>query len=112
MICLYGKLFFFNRLKKYIKLFSASSPKTLGNSLWLTLSLKEIKLDELSSKYFTLFLNKIAIGFVSKIFIITVFGYFLLTSIFSKKSISFKSSSMSSFLIKKIPSQKFWDPAL
>ena len=42
---MFGKLFFFNWLKKYIKFFSAFSPKTLGNPFILTLSLNEIKLE-------------------------------------------------------------------
>ncbi len=58
-------------------------------------SLKVIKFDELSNKYLWFFLNKIAIGFVSYTFIIIVFGYFFLTSIFFKKSIDFKGLSTS-----------------
>ena len=50
-----------------------------------SVSNKTIKLDELSNRYFSLFLKITATGFVSKIFIIIVFGYFFLTSIFSKK---------------------------
>ena len=65
-------------------------------------SLKVIKLDELSNKYLWFFLNKIAIGFVSYTFIITVFGYLFFTSIFSKKLISCKGLSISDFFMKKI----------
>ena len=74
-----------------MKLFSAPFPKTLGNWLKFLLISREIKLDELSNKYLTLSLNKIATGLVSKIFTITVLGYFFLTSIFFKKSIVFSS---------------------
>ena len=59
-------------------------------------------MDELSSKYLSSFLKIIAKGSVSNTFIIIVSGYFFLTSIFSKKSTSFKGSRISSFLRKKI----------
>ena len=85
-----------------MKSLSAPSPKTLGRLSKLYLSFNIIKLDELSIKYFSLFLKNIATGFVSKIFIIIVSGYFLLTSIFSKKSISFRGFSISISFRKKI----------
>ena len=55
-------------------------------SRYINLAVDELKL---SNKYLLFFLYKIAIGFVSIIFISTVFGYFFLTSISFKKFIFF-----------------------
>ena len=64
--------------------------------------INSIKLEKLSKKNLVLPLNIMAIGLVSTILIISVFGYFFFISIFFKKSIPSNDLSISSLFIENM----------